>query len=72
MDWLEAAARARADGRSAVLVTVSGVRGHSPREAGAKMVVTTDGSFDSIGGGNLEATVTDRARELLAAGARTP
>lgn len=72
MDWLEAAARARADGRSAVLITVSGVRGHSPREAGAKMVVTSDGSFDSIGGGNLEATVTDRARELLAAGARTP
>ncbi|WP_324649759.1 xanthine dehydrogenase accessory protein XdhC [Georgenia sp. H159] len=72
MDWLEAAARVRADGRSAVLVTVSAVRGHSPREAGAKMVVTTDGSFDSIGGGNLEATVTDRARELLAAGARTP
>ena len=72
MDWLEAAARARADGRSAVLVTVSAVRGHSPREAGAKMLVTTDDSYDSIGGGNLEATVTDRARELLAAGTRTP
>ncbi len=72
MDWLEAAARARADGRSAVLVTVSAVRGHSPREAGAKMVVTAEGSYDSIGGGNLEATVTDRAHELLAAGTQTP
>lgn len=72
MDWLEAVARSRADGRSAVLVTVAKVRGHAPREAGAKMVVTTDASYDSIGGGNLEATVTDRARDLLAAGSRAP
>ncbi|MEU1599884.1 xanthine dehydrogenase accessory protein XdhC [Streptomyces sp. NPDC005708] len=72
MDWVEAVTRTRHDGRSAVLVTVSRVRGHAPREAGAKMVVTADASFGSIGGGNLEATVIDRAREMLADGSHTP
>ncbi|HLV05301.1 xanthine dehydrogenase accessory protein XdhC [uncultured Georgenia sp.] len=72
MDWLDALARARAEGTSAVLATVSAVRGHAPREAGAKMVVTSAGTHDTIGGGNLEATVVDRARELLAAGTRAP
>jgi xanthine dehydrogenase accessory factor len=41
------------------------VRGHSPRAAGAKMVVSAVATWGSIGGGNLEATAVDRARELL-------
>src|SRR5699024_5647580 len=48
------------------------VRGHAPREAGAKMVVSAEETWDSIGGGNLEATAVDRARELLATGATDP
>ncbi|WP_371744478.1 xanthine dehydrogenase accessory protein XdhC [Georgenia sp. TF02-10] len=72
MDWLRAAAHLRAEGRAGVLVTVTGVRGHAPREAGAKMVVDATRTWDSVGGGNLEATVVDRARQLLATGARAP
>ncbi|MFC7407096.1 xanthine dehydrogenase accessory protein XdhC [Georgenia alba] len=72
MDWLEALRRSRTDGRDAVLVTVVTVRGHAPRDAGAKMVVTAEDCHDSIGGGNLEATAVGRAREILAAGSRAP
>lgn len=68
MDWLRALQHLRDGGRSGVLVTVTSVRGHAPREAGAKMVVAAEGSWDSIGGGNLEASAVARARTLLAAG----
>ncbi|WP_109472175.1 xanthine dehydrogenase accessory protein XdhC [Ornithinimicrobium cavernae] len=72
MDWLRALAHLREEGRSGVLVTVTAVRGHAPREAGAKMVVGTDDTWDSIGGGNLEASAVGRARQLLAAGTTEP
>ena len=72
MDWLSAVAQLRADGRPGVLVTVVEVRGHAPRNAGAKMVVSADGTWGSVGGGNLEETAVSRARELLAGGATTP
>lgn len=72
MDWLRALAHLRREGRSGVLVTLTAVRGHAPREAGAKMVVGAEGTWDSIGGGNLEASAVARARQLLAAGTREP
>ena len=72
MNWLRAVERLRSDRRPGVLVTVASVRGHAPREAGAKMVVAEDGAWDTIGGGNLEATAIARARELIADGRRAP
>ena len=66
MDWLEAAQRLRAERKPAVIVTMAMVRGHAPRNGGAKMVVSADELFGSVGGGNLEATAIDRARALLA------
>jgi len=72
MDWLAALQQLRAQHRPGVLVTVSAARGHTPREAGAKMVVTAESTFDSIGGGNLEATAVDHARQMLTAGASSP
>ena len=72
MDWLKAAAQLRQDGQPGVLVTVIEVRGHAPREAGAKMVVSRDRSWGSVGGGNLEATAVARARELLLSGTTEP
>ena len=72
MNWLRAVERLRADRHPGVLVTVASVRGHAPREAGAKMVVTEDAAWDTIGGGNLEATAIARARELIADGRRAP
>jgi xanthine dehydrogenase accessory factor len=48
-----------------VLVTVAAVRGHAPREAGAKMVVAADRTRGTVGGGNLEEVAVSRARSLL-------
>jgi xanthine dehydrogenase accessory factor len=70
--WLQAVERLRAERRPGVLVTLVSARGHAPREAGAKMVVSEDATWDSIGGGNVEATAVSRARALLASGDGTP
>ena len=71
MDWLTALASLRAEGGPGVLVTVAEVRGHAPREPGAKMVVGLEQAWGSVGGGNLEETAVRRARELITAGVRT-
>ena len=72
MDWLRAVQQLRHDGQPGVLVTVIEVRGHAPREAGAKMVVSQEASWGSVGGGNLEATAIARAREMISSGAAEP
>ncbi|EAS49411.1 putative xanthine dehydrogenase chaperone [Aurantimonas manganoxydans SI85-9A1] len=55
----------------AVLVTVTQVRGSTPREAGAAMLVTADGMAGTIGGGRLEFEAIERARMMLEAGEDT-
>jgi xanthine dehydrogenase accessory factor len=70
--WIDAVARLRSRRTPGVLVTLAAVRGHAPREAGAKMVVSASRTWGSIGGGNLEAVAVDRARDLIAAGAARP
>jgi xanthine dehydrogenase accessory factor len=70
--WLTAVDRLRAAHEAGVLVTLASVRGHAPRDAGAKMVVSAGGTWGSIGGGNLEATAIDRARQMLEEGATAP
>ena len=48
------------------LVTVAGVRGSAPREAGARMVVRPDGGFrGTVGGGELEWRAIAAARDAL-------
>ena len=49
-----------------ILVTVAKVVGSGPREAGAKMRVTSQHSFDTIGGGHLELRAIEIARQMLA------
>jgi len=63
--WVEALARHAAAGTPAVLVTVLRAEGSSPREAGAKMVVVAEGQHGSVGGGHLELTALEIARDLL-------
>jgi xanthine dehydrogenase accessory factor len=63
MSWLESVADLRATRTPGVLVTVAAVRGHAPRDAGAKMVVSADRTWGSVGGGNLEAVAIERARD---------
>jgi xanthine dehydrogenase accessory factor len=54
---------------AAALVSVHEVRGSAPREAGARMVVRTDGAFHgTIGGGQLEWQMLGLARDALAKG----
>jgi xanthine dehydrogenase accessory factor len=72
MDWLTAVRELRRAREPGVLVTVIEVRGHAPREAGAKMVVSREATWGSVGGGNLEATAVARAREMISSGAAEP
>lgn len=72
MEWMRAVQRLREQRRPGVLVTVISVRGHAPREAGAKMVVADDNVWATVGGGNLEAVAIERARALLTAGTTEP
>ena len=51
------------------LATVINVRGSTPREVGAKMIVREDGQVGTIGGGCGEAEVFRKARLLLGEGA---
>lgn len=72
MHWLSAVARLRERREAGVLVTLTSVRGHAPRAAGAKMVVSTTAEFGTIGGGNLEATAVVAARTMLTSGDALP
>lgn len=65
--WPEAA-RTLERGQRFVLATVINVRGSTPREVGAKMIVRDDGQFGTIGGGCGEAEVFRKARLMLAEG----
>ena len=66
--WALAAAERERRGEAYVLATVLSTAGSTPREAGAKMVITGEDSWASIGGGQLEFLVIQRARALLAGG----
>lgn len=65
LSWLAAVNRLRAAREPGVLVTIAEVRGHAPRAAGAKLVVSATQTWGSVGGGNIEAVAVDRARELI-------
>src|SRR3954447_26604211 len=72
MEWVKAVQLLRARRRPGVLVTVMSVRGHAPRNAGAKMVVAADNVWATVGGGNLEALAIERSRQLIADGVMAP
>lgn len=67
MDVFEAAWQARRDGQPFVLCTVIETGGSTPRGAGARMVVFTDGHVvGTIGGGAVEHAVVEASRAALA------
>ncbi|WP_122261783.1 xanthine dehydrogenase accessory protein XdhC [Ornithinimicrobium cerasi] len=72
MRWLAAVEHLRDRRIAGVLVTLTAVRGHAPRDAGAKMVVSARDTWDTVGGGNLEAVAVERARAMLAEGVGVP
>lgn len=72
MSWVEEVRALRGRREVGVLVTVVAVRGHAPRDAGAKMVVTATGTRGSVGGGNLEESAVVRARAMIADAVQQP
>ena len=58
-----------AAGEPAVLVRILAAHGSTPREAGAAMMVTPDGSKGTIGGGALEMEAIRKARAMMGSGA---
>jgi xanthine dehydrogenase accessory factor len=62
--WLEAE-RTLKQGKPFALATVINVRGSTPREVGAKMLVRDDGQVGTIGGGCGEAEVYRKAQLVL-------
>jgi xanthine dehydrogenase accessory factor len=70
--WLTDLQQLLAHGDAVVLVTVARVEGSTPREAGAKMIVTRESARHTIGGGHLEWRAIEIARDVLRDGMRTP
>lgn len=69
-NWISALAQLQQEATPGVLVTIIEERGSTPRNAGAKMVVSAKASYDSIGGGHLEYQAIAIAREMLASGSQ--
>ena len=68
-DWAQALIDLRASGHPVAVVTVVKVEGSTPRDTGAKMLVTAEGlAWGSIGGGKLEALAIEDAQACLQAG----
>ena len=70
--WLTELQQLLTHGDAVVLVTVARVEGSTPREAGAKMIVTRDSARYTVGGGHLEWRAIEIAREVLRDGMRAP
>lgn len=65
-DIFEEISRIRSEGGSAALATVVQVKGSTPREAGSKILIKSDGTiFGSIGGGTLEATICRESMNVI-------
>lgn len=67
--WLDALNTTLAADEACVLVTLVGTEGSSPRETGAKMLVTADAATGTLGGGTVELVAQRRAREMIGDGA---
>ncbi|MFT5720158.1 MAG: xanthine dehydrogenase accessory factor [Motiliproteus sp.] len=70
--WISALARLDAEGTPAVMITVVDEKGSTPRNSGAKMLVSSAAQFDTIGGGHLEYQAIKIARQLLDAKQAAP
>ena len=66
--WHEALHRLQREGLPHALATQVTSAGSTPREPGARMVITTDEVFDTLGGGTFEWQTIEAARERLASG----
>src|SRR5262245_12735114 len=65
-NWIEKAKELQESGQAFAAVTVTRVVGSTPREVGAKLIVTPHDFAGTIGGGRLEALALDDARKCIA------
>lgn len=65
MNWLSACHQLEQQGQAYCIATVLAYVGSVPRSSGAKMVISAQSQFDTLGGGNLEYQVIAKARESL-------
>ncbi|TFH86772.1 xanthine dehydrogenase accessory protein XdhC [Billgrantia azerbaijanica] len=66
--WHAALHRLQREGLPHVLATQVTSAGSTPREPGARMVITADAVFDTLGGGNFEWQTIEAARQRLTRG----
>jgi xanthine dehydrogenase accessory factor len=65
MNWVQTLHRLQRQAIPAVMITVASTIGSTPREPGAKMIVTSEQMYGTIGGGNLEYQACAIARSQL-------
>ncbi|PAU79348.1 xanthine dehydrogenase accessory protein XdhC [Halomonas salipaludis] len=68
LPWHAALHSLQREAQPHALASVVGAAGSTPREPGAKMVITEDAVHDTLGGGSFEFQVIACAREALAQG----
>lgn len=66
--WHQALHDCKVRGEAFVLATVLSAGGSTPRDVDAKMVITANAQFDTLGGGTLEWEIMRMAREGIARG----
>ena len=66
--WHDSIVELQQSNTPAILVSVDSIVGSTPREPGAKMIVTGDHLYGTIGGGNLEFQACRIARDQLLSG----
>jgi xanthine dehydrogenase accessory factor len=60
-------------GESFVVVTMTGARGSSPQDPGAKIIVTSNGLYaGTVGGGKVEMAAIKKAQSILKISSQTP
>jgi len=71
LGWKDAISQLSQRQESWVMATVMGTQGSSPRNAGSKMLITKNDTFDTIGGGKFEHNVIEKARKILSSNPQT-
>ena len=66
IQWLDSLTRFYQKGRAFVVITIVEVKGSTPRSLGTKMLISTQETWGTIGGGNLEYQAIASAHDGLA------
>jgi xanthine dehydrogenase accessory factor len=64
-DWISALQELKQQAVPAALVTIIKAKGSTPRDIGTKILITEKEFFGTIGGGQLEELVIEKARDIL-------